>query len=174
VAVVGPDRDDRGRDIPVRPDIRIERVQRRTRWAATALLLAMPAAAFLIPSLGGVLSFFAMVAAASLGQRIWPVGAWKAGLAGVAMFAALWGTMFVGASLWDLDQVTEYLIVPLCAPVGRAAILPGLAAVGAYLAIIVPSVRTRRVWLWPIATAAGSLVFDAVWAQIDQTVSWVC
>ncbi len=57
MSVMRPYQEDRIFSTPARPDMRIERVRRRTRWVATAALLAMPGTAFVIPFIGALLSF---------------------------------------------------------------------------------------------------------------------
>ena len=59
------------------------------------------------------------------------------------------------------SAATTWLIIPLCAPVGAALVVPAVLAVTAYLIGTTVGVILRTPWPWVIGAWAAPLVYAA-------------
>ncbi len=131
----------------------------------SAITLAVPGVlAFTIPLVGFLASLFLPFFAARSRSLLWPrtspimghlaaalavIGLWLPALLAVASFGRLG------------SAATTWLLIPLCAPVGAALVIPAGLAVASYLIGTTVGVILRTPWPWVIGAWAAPLVYAA-------------
>jgi len=163
-------------DPPPRVDLALDRAMERRRRVIAAQALAPPAIAWTLPFLGPAISLATPFLATSLAPRVWRTTRRRAFLWGLLTVVVLWTSLVVAAVAFGLGgDAVAYQLIPLCAPTSTWTVLgPSAAGVLAYVAISTVAVASARIWLWPVAAAAGSVAFVGVWTLINGSTDWIC
>jgi hypothetical protein len=131
----------------------------------SAAALAVPGVlALTIPLIGFVASLLLPFFAARSRPRLWPRTSPIMGhLAAALAVTGLWlPALLAVAPLGQLgSDATTWLIIPLCAPVGAALVVPAALAVAAYLIGITVGVILRTPWPWVLGAWAAPLAYAA-------------
>lgn len=131
----------------------------------SAAALAVPGVlAFTIPLVGFVASLVMPLFATRSRSLLWPRTSPIMGhLAAALAVTGLWlpALLAVASSGRVGSAATTWLLIPLCAPVGAALVVPGVLAVAAYLIGTTVSVILRTPWPWVIGAWAAPLVYAA-------------
>ena len=131
----------------------------------SAAALALPGVlALTLPVVGFVASLSLPFFAARSRPRLWPGTSPIMGhLAAALAVTGLWmPAVLAVASLGRLgSDATTWLLLPLCAPVGAALVVPAGLAVGAYLIGTTAGVLLRTPWPWVLGAWAAPLAYAA-------------
>lgn len=138
-------------------------------------LVLIVATAYALPLLGLLFSVVLPLATHASRRHLWPdasqglsliwsllawAGLWLPG------FIDLFTPVFVTAGA---EVSTTWLIIPLCAPSGSAAVLiPALAAAVCCLAGLLGALATRTGWLWVAGAWLAPWVHSLVFSQVPH------
>ena len=145
---------------------------------ATSIAVLAPPAAFVVPFIGPLAATaITITLAATLGVVVWPVRRRTSVLAGLAVLGAIVVVLGVVGVAGGMTEVLAFQLIPLCGPdPGTPWIVAAVVAGLGYGGVAVISVRTGRIWLWPVAAAVGAGLYLATWAIAETSldVSWIC
>ncbi len=132
---------------------------------STAALTLPGVLAFTVPVLGFLVSLLLPLLAARFRLRLWPeTSPTKGHVCAALAVAGLWlpALIAVGSSGRLGSTATTWLLVPLCAPLGAAALLvPSLAAVVVYVSGVAVGIRLRSPWPWVLGAWSAPLAYVA-------------
>lgn len=147
------------------------------RAAAFAAIIAFVLVAFALPFFGVLLSLALPFLTHATRRHLWPQA--SAGMSMMWSGAAWVGLWFPGVmSIFGpfpagVGAATGWLLIPLCGPVGTAAMVwPAAAAVGVSVVGLLGSRMMRSGWLWVGALWLAPWAYDAVLTAIGP--AWIC
>jgi len=133
--------------------------------ARSAAALAIPGVlALTVPMVGFLTSLLLPVVAARVGSRLWPQSSpiVRHLCAALALIGLWLPALLAVVSLGQLgSDATTWLIIPLCAPVGAALVVPAVFAALAYLMGITVAATFRSPWPWVLGAWAAPLTYSA-------------
>lgn len=133
--------------------------------ARSAAELGVPGLlAFTVPPVGFLASLLLPLFAAPARCRLWPrtspnLGHLSAALAVVGLWLPALLAILSGGHM-GFDSTT-WLILPLCAPVGAALVVPAASATAAYLLGLTVGAVVRSPWPWVLGAWAAPLAYAA-------------
>jgi hypothetical protein len=133
--------------------------------ARSAAALAIPGVlALTVPMVGFLTSLLLPFVAARVGPRLWPqTSPIVRHLCAALALIGLWLPALVAwISLGRLgSEATTWLIIPLCAPVGAALLVPATFGALSYLIGIAVGSIARSPWPWVLGAWAAPLTYSA-------------
>lgn len=136
------------------------------RVLAAATLFLLLVAPLVLPLVGVLVSLLTLVAAPSLGPRIWRgVDRLGAGIYALLALLAFW--VLPVASFSGAGLESGWFILPLCAPADALGwLVPTGAALTVYAGGCVASIRLARPILWAVGAGAGMVAYEIAFAAL--------